>query len=184
VEVKRAVPALKSGDLKEAKKRLDSAHKLEPSSSDVNYLLGCLYYQERDFGKARSYLETASGINPRNVHTLALLGRVELMQQDYVAAVSTLEKAVMSDSDYWVAHSLLANAYQNQNRFEDARNQAELAIQKGKQAATSANLILGVALVSLGKTAEGIQALKTVVQDLPGSRAAIQASSVIAKLEE
>jgi tetratricopeptide (TPR) repeat protein len=182
-ELKHGVSDIKSGKFKDAKKKLDAAYKVAPSSPDLNYLLGYLAYQQKDLGEARSYLQTATSLNPNHVHALTLLGRVGLMQEDYLTATATLEKAVAVDSDYWMAHNLLANAYLKQKQYEGARQQAELAIAKGKTGASAANLALGQALVNLGKKQEGIQALKAFVQEAPKNPAVPQVRALIADLE-
>ena len=42
-----AVAALKSSNLKEAKKRLDSAYRTVPESGRVNFLMGYLFFEHR-----------------------------------------------------------------------------------------------------------------------------------------
>lgn len=182
-EAKHGVSALKSGHFKDARKNLDAAYKLAPSNPDLNYLLGFLSYQQKDLGQARNYLGAATNLNPRHVQALTLLGRVGLMQEDYPAATATLEKAVDADSEYWMAHNLLADAYLKQKKYEGARQQAELAIAKGKGGANTANLALGQALVNLGKKEEGIQALKAFVQDSPKDPTVPQVRDLIAAIE-
>ena len=182
-ETKHGLSALKSGNFKDAKKKLDAAYKLAPSNPDLNYLLGYLSYQQKDLVQARSYLGTAANLNSHHVQALTLLGRVGLLQEDYPAATAALERAVDADSEYWVAHNLLADAYLEQKKYEGARQQAELAIAKGKGDATTANLALGQALVNLGKKEEGIQALKAFVQDSPKNPTVPQVRDLIASLE-
>ncbi len=182
-EIQHAVSALKSSNLKGARKRLDAAYKLAPSSSDLNYLLGYLFYQQSDLGQARSYLETASNLDAHNAQALALLGRVDLIQKDYLGATAALEKAIRANPGYWMAHNLLADAYFKQKKYEEARQQAELAIAYGKAGARTANLVLGEALVNLGKREEGIQALKTFVQDSPNNPVVPQVRDLLASLE-
>src|SRR3984957_3492295 len=108
---KRAVSALKSGNFKEAAKQLDEAYQLSPTSPDLNFLLGYLYFQKKDFTRAGSYLATATSLNPRNAQALMLLGRTGLERQDYPVARSALEQAVLADADNWLPHNLLADAY-------------------------------------------------------------------------
>lgn len=181
--LKHGVAALKSANLKEARKSLDTAYKLAPSNPDINYLLGYVAYEEKDLASSRSYLATAANVSTRNVRALILLGQVELVQEDYPAAAATLEKAVDGNSGNWTAHSLLANAYLKLKKYDEARQQAELAIAKGKGAANAANLALGQALVNLGKKDAGIQALKTFVQNSPTDPAVPQVRDLIATLE-
>ncbi len=182
-EVKHAVSALKSGKLKDAKKRLDAAYTLSPSNPDLNFLLGYLSYLQQDLVQAHNYLSTAASLNPRNAQALTLLGRVVLIQGDYPAAASTLEKAVDADSSSWIAHNLLADAYLRQGKYEGALQQAELALARGKADASAAQLTLGQALVNLGKKEEGIQALKSFVQDSPKNPTVPQVQTLIAEIE-
>jgi tetratricopeptide (TPR) repeat protein len=182
-ETKHGVSALKSGNLKQAQRWLDAAYQLAPENSDLNFLMGYLRYQQRDFDHAQTFLGTAASLNPRDVQSLTLLGRLGLQKEDYVAASSTLEKAVAADSEYWMAHDLLASSYLKQKKYEQARQQAELAIEKGKSGAGSARLVLGQALVNLGQKKEGIDALKSYLKDSPKSPTAPQVTNLIAELE-
>ena len=182
-DTKRGVSALKSGNLKQAQRWLDAAYQLAPANSDLNFLMGYLRYQQKDFDQAQTYLGTAANLNPRDVQSLTLLGRLGLQREDYVAASSTLEKAVAADSEYWMAHDLLAGAYLKQKKYDQARQQAELAIEKGKGGAGSARLVLGQALVDLGKKQEGIEALRSYLKDSPTSPTAPQVTNLIAELE-
>jgi tetratricopeptide (TPR) repeat protein len=182
-ETKQGVSALKSGKWNEANKRLDAAYRLAPANPDVNFLLGYLYFQKKDFGRAADFLGNATNLSPHNVQALTLLGRVGLQQEDYGRAVSNLEKAVLADSDYWVAHDLLAASYLKQQKYDKAREQAELAITQGKSAATASQLVLGEALVNLGQKPEGIKALKDFVASSPKNPSVPQVKALIAQLE-
>jgi tetratricopeptide (TPR) repeat protein len=173
---------LKSSNLKGAKKNLDAAYKLAPSNPDLNYLLGYVAYEEKDIPQARTYLESAASFSSHNPGALTLLGQVELAQQDYPAAAATLEKAVDVAPDNWTAHTGLANAYLKIKKYDEARQQAELALAKGKTQANAANLALGQALVNVGKKEEGIQALKAFVQSSPNDPAVPQVRDLITKL--
>ncbi len=182
-DVKRAVAALKSANYKEAKKKLDAAYQVAPSNPDVNYLMGYLFYQQKAPAQAVSYLTTAANVSSRNVRVLTLLGSLQLTQKDYVAAAATLEKAVDTESGNWMAHNLLASAYLGLKKFEPARQEAELAIAQGKTAANAANLVLGQALVNLGKTQEGIRALQAFIRNSPSDPSAPQVLDLIARVE-
>jgi tetratricopeptide (TPR) repeat protein len=182
-EAKHGISALKSGKWDEANKRLGAAYKLAPENPDVNFLLGYLYFQKKDFGLAANYLGSATNLSPHNVQALTLLGRVSLQQEDYGRAVSNLEKAVLADSDYWVAHDLLAASYLKQQKYDKARDEAQLAISRGKGGATASQLVLGQALVNLGQRQEGVQALKDFVVASPKNPSVPQVKALIAQLE-
>jgi len=183
-EAKQAVSALKSGNLKNARKRLDAADKLAPSNPDLSYLLGYLAYQEKDLVRAKSDLTNAVKLSPHHLAALTLLGRVNLVQQDYPAAQAALEKAVEANPDQWMTHNLLADAYLKQKQYAKAQQQAELAIERGKADANIANLTLGQALVNQGKNQEGLQALKAFVRDDPQNPTVPQVRILIAGVEE
>ena len=181
---KRAVSALKSGNLKQAQKQLDEAYKSAPSSPELNFLLGYLYFQKKDFSQAGTYLSTATNLNPRNAQALTLLGRAGLERQDYPTARSALEQAVLTDAENWIPHNLLADTYLHQKDYGKARDEAQLAIAKGKNAAGPAQLVLGEALLNLGQKQEGVQALNAFLQESPQHPIAGQVRNLIAEINE
>jgi len=183
-DTKRAVSALKSGKLQEAEKYLEAALKSDPADSNLDFLLGYLFFQKRDFAQASTYLSSATSLNPKNVQALTLLGRTGLEQRDYPAARSALERAVLADSENWVPHNLLANAYLQEKNYPGARDEAQTAIARGKGSASSAQLVLGQALLNLGERSEGIQALNVFLQQSPQHPVAGQVRNLIAQVQE
>jgi tetratricopeptide (TPR) repeat protein len=182
-EVKHAVSALKSANLKDAQKSLDAALKLAPNDPDINYLLGYVAFQQKELPQARTYLTAATSASSHSARALVLLGQVEIIQEDYPAAAATLEKAIEIDAANWTARNMLANSYLKLKNYEGARQQAELAIAKAKGAGNQANLALGQALVDMGKKDEGIQALKAFVQGSPNDPTVPQVKDLITTLE-
>jgi tetratricopeptide (TPR) repeat protein len=183
-ESKRAISALKSGNLKDAQRHLDEAHKAAPMDAGLNFLLGYLYFQKKDFAQSTRYLGTAATINPHNVQALTLLGRASLDKRDYAMARSALEQAVMAGAEDWLPHNLLADAYLHEKNYAKARDEAQIAIAKGKNSATSAQLVLGEALLNLGQSQEGVQALTVFMQESPQHAIAGQVRNLIAEVNE
>lgn len=183
-DVKHAVQSLRSGNLKAAQKQLEKVEKLAPSSAQISFLSGYLFWQLKDLEKAESYLSQAARLDPRRVHTLTLLGRVQLQREHPEDARKTLEQAVAATSEDWMAHNLLADAYLRLKEYDKAREQAVLALDKGKNAASAAQLVLGQALANVGRDKEGIQALKTFLQTNSNNPAAPQVQALIAKIEK
>lgn len=183
-DAKRAISLLKSGKLPEAQKRLDHAYALTPASPELNFLLGYVYFQKRDLVHAGTYLGTAVNLSPHNAQALTLLGRTNLEREDYPAARSALEQAVLADAENWLPHNLLADTYLHQKNYDQAREEAELAINKGKTAATPAQLVLGESLIGLGRDQEAAQVLTTFLQDSPRSPMAGSVGRVIAELKD
>jgi tetratricopeptide (TPR) repeat protein len=183
-QTKRAISALKSGNLTAAQKQLDEAYKSSPSSAELNFLLGYLYFQKKDFAQAQTYLGTAANLSPRNAQALTLLGRAGLEKEDYPAARSALELAVMADDENWLPHNLLADAYLHQHNYKKAREEAEVAIAKGKKNANPAQLVLGEALASMGQDEEAIQTLNVFLQESPHDPTTQEVRSLIAQIQE
>jgi len=183
-DTKRGVSALKSANLKEAEKQLGEAYKLSPSSADLNFLLGYLYFEKKDFVRATTYLGTATNLNPHHAQALTLLGRTGLERQDYPAARSALEQAILADDGNWLPHNLLADAYLHERNYDKARDEAQVAITKGKNSASPAELVLGQALVGLGHDQERIQALNTFLQESPQNPMTKQVRDLIVEVQE
>lgn len=182
-EAKRTVDELKSANLKDAQKRLNKLYQVAPSSPQINFLMGYLFVQLRDYGKAETYLTHATTLGPHRVQTFTLLGRVQLQRKEYDDARKTLEVAVQTDPTYWMAHNLLADAYLKNNEYEKAQEQARLAIDQGRGAGNVALLVLGEALANVGKDEEGIDALNRFVQTNPDNPAVPQVRSLITEIK-
>lgn len=183
-ETKRAISALKSGNWTDAQKHLDLARASLPNDPSVAFLLGYLFFQKKDFPQASNYLGQATNLNPHNTQALTLLGRVSLEQRDYSAARSALEKAVLANSGDWLPHDLLADAYLHLKNYTGARDEARIAIDKGRTAATSAELVMGEALLNLGQSQEGVNALKLFLDESPQHPMAAQVRNLIAQVAE
>lgn len=181
---KHAIAQLKSEKLTQAQKQLDQAYSLAPNSPDVNFLLGYLYFREKNFAKAGTYLDTAAKLNPRNAEAFTLLGRTHLEREDYSAAQSALEQAVLLDFENWLPHNLLADAYLRERNYDKARDEAEIAIRKGRHAATPSQLILGQLLFETGHPTEAVEALNVFLQESSQDPMASQVRNLIAKINE
>jgi tetratricopeptide (TPR) repeat protein len=181
---KRAIGMLKSEHLAQAEKQLDQARRLAPASPDLNFLLGYLYFKKKDLARAGEYLARASNLSPQNAQALTLLGRVGLEREDYPAARSTLEQAVLLDFENWLPHSLLAATYLRQSDYQRACEEAEIAIRKGKQAASPSRLILGKSLYELGRNQEAVEAFAKFLQESPQHPMAAPVRSAITEIQD
>jgi len=187
-EANRALSHLKSGRLPDARKQLERAYELAPSNADLNFLFGYLYFEEEDYAKAGGYLRTAASLSPHSAQTLILLGRTNLAQKNYPAAQSALEQAILVDSENWLPHNLLADSYLHEKEYGKARDEAQIAVAKsaryGKSASGAAELTLGQALLALGQTKEGIQALQEFLKQSPPADLVDQVRALITTAEK
>lgn len=182
-ELKRAVSALKSHSLQDAEKHLNKAFLSSPDSSNVNFLLGYLFFEKRDYAQAEKYLASASTLNPHNGQALTLLGRTGMQRQNYPAARSALEQAVLADPENWLPHNLLADTYLHEKNYEGAKVEANKAVIKGQEAASPAQLVLGQALLNLGQFHEGVEALKVFLNQSPHNPVAGQVRDLVTRFE-
>jgi tetratricopeptide (TPR) repeat protein len=187
-EARYAVSLMKVGDFAEAQNHLEKAYKLAPSNSDLNFLLGYLYFQRQNYAQAGMYLTAAASLGPHNTQALTLLGRTDLATENYPAARSALEQAILADDDNWLPHNLLADAYLHQKDYGKARDEAQIAITKGqrdgKTIASPAQLALAQALIGLGREQEAIQALEVFLKDSPQNPMVYQVHNLIADLKK
>jgi len=182
-ELERGLTALKAGQLDEAKRHLFAAHKLAPGNPDVDFLLGILFLSSRNLGEAEPYLLKSTSLDPHNVAGLVALGELRLRQGNFAGAVPTLTQAPSLDEKNWRAYWLLASAWMNQREFEKARQEAERAIELGKNSAGGARLLLGEALAALRESKAAIRALQSYLDTSPAPAPAAAAQELIKKLE-
>jgi tetratricopeptide (TPR) repeat protein len=183
-DVKSAATSIKNGNFKDAQKKLERAYQVAPSTIQVNYLLGYLFLQLKDWDKSETYLRRAATLDPRRSDVLTMLGRLLLERNKYSDAQKVLEQAVDANGGYWMAHYLLGDTYLRLKEYEKARQQAQQAIDTSKGTGSIAQLVLGQALADLGHNAEGVQALNTFVRTNPNNPAVGQVKSLIADIEK
>ena len=182
-QINRAVADLKSGKWKAAQKKLEAADMLAPLNSEVNFLLGYLFFQKKDYERARSSLDKAIASDPHNAQALTLSGEVRFRSRDFAGAKPILEQAVAANPDSWMAHYLLAEACLKLNEFDKSREQSQIAVERGKGEGNAAQIVLGEALASLGRDPEAIQVLKTFLDGTPDSPSAPAVRELVATLE-
>jgi tetratricopeptide (TPR) repeat protein len=146
--------------------------------------MGYMFFQQKDYDQALTYLNHAITLSPSDGQALALLGRVQLLRGQYEPARASLERAVVANPNDWMSHNLLGDVYLKLKQYEKAREQAQLAIDQGKKDASAARLVLGEAQADLGHISEGIETLKDFLAIAPASPQAPQVKQFIAQLEQ
>jgi tetratricopeptide (TPR) repeat protein len=182
-EINRAVASLKSGDLKQAEEQLGKAYKIVPSSSNVNFLLGYLAFQKSQWGEAEDHLQKSVQLDPHNVQALTLLGRVYTQQKNYPTAETAFRQAVAANPRDWLAHNLLADTCLHLGKYQDAREQAQQALDEARGLDYSGEIFLGEALANLGQRDEAIAAFTRFLDKTPNSPTAPQVRDLIAQLQ-
>lgn len=182
-QVQKGLSAMNAGRWEAAQKDFEAACRLAPENADVNFLLGFLFEERKDAGRAESYFVKAISADPQDVHALTALGQLRENQGDYTGAVAPLEKAASIDDEHWLAHWLLASAYFQEQQFPKARDEAASAIRTGKGAGNGAEFIHGLALERLGHRDEAIAAFDAFLRNEPQDPAAPAVRQALAQLQ-
>jgi Tfp pilus assembly protein PilF len=159
-ELQRGLDALRTNDLKEAQKRLDSAAKLAPGHPDVFYLLGVLYIRLNEPAQAQHALEKATQLDPKHARALAALGTVLSNEGEFAKAIPLLRRAVELNDRAWETQWTLATAEYQERQFDQARDHAQRALALSQDKAPEIQLLLAQALLALGERDKAIQELE------------------------
>ncbi len=146
------------GRMQDAVQDLRQALRLNPTLRGANLFLGIAYYKLNDFSSAREAVQRELKANPKDPQALMWLGVIELADGRPEAAVTFLDKAAeispkdidilyhrgrahllaskksyqqMFDLDpkSWRVHQVLAQAYADSERYQDAVAEYQRAIQ-------------------------------------------------------
>ncbi len=94
VAIKYGVSALKTNRNSEAKKGLLLAETIEPTKFDINYMLGYIYYGEKDYERALPYFKKALIAQPDNFLATKYAGYTFQKLHKYNQALPALKKAL------------------------------------------------------------------------------------------
>ena len=118
---------LADNHLDEAIAEFQAERKVNPLDPSTYDRLGDAYVRQGDFEKARASLQEAVLLEPNSTGPFILLGKVLLKQQDPAGASAYLEHAREMDPQNYMTHGLLAQAYRQMGRQEDARTETATA---------------------------------------------------------
>ena len=107
-ELDKSLAALRLGKYDEARKHLEKAQKMAPSSPDILYMRGVLEYSAKQMPSARKQFESVLAAYPMHKGSLLMLGEMQLEAKENKEAAATLQKAVEADPGNGRAHYLLA----------------------------------------------------------------------------
>lgn len=182
-EVEKGIKDLNSGKISSAQKHFQKAMGMAPGSPYVNYAMGMSYLISKQLSQAKPYLEKSASIDPKQPVALRALGTLRFELADYSGAIEILNQSLKLDSNSWNAEWILADSYLRERDFTEARIHAEQALSVGKQKATSAQLLLGEALVGLGDRPKAVEALQTYIAAYPHDSNAAKIQGLIAELQ-
>jgi TolA-binding protein len=182
-ELDKSLMALRENKYGEARKHLEKAHKMAPSSPDILFLMGMLEYTAKDMPAARKRFDSVLVAYPRHERTLLMLGQMQLDAKEDKDASATLQKAVEADPNNWRAHYLLALAFARTGQLSKAEAETVRAGDLNKEKAAAMKLLRAKILLVQGKNAEAEQQFQSFIKDYPKSDAIPEAKKYVEKIE-
>lgn len=183
-EVDQGLAAMRRNKLAEARKHLETAHKMAPSIPDILYLLGVVEYMEKDLPAARKQFEAVLAANPTHARSLVMLGQMQLDAGENSEASATLLKAVEADSNNWRPHYLLALALLRTKELPKAELEAARAGELSKEKTAAMMLLRAKILMLQGKNTEAKPVLQTFLKDYPSDPGAPEAKKYVDRIEQ
>jgi len=116
---KYAISALKTGKVDEAYKYLDYARKKDKDVFEVNYNLGVIDFDKKNYDKALSFFVAAKNLLPDHVATLQYIGKILFYLGKFKESVEYLRKCFeLSPGDKEILY-ILGQAYIESSQIEN-----------------------------------------------------------------
>src|SRR6266576_216786 len=170
--ISKAMEALRSNKLAEARSHLETAYRVAPTSAEINYLFGVYSLQLSDRVRAKSYWTKALELYPKHYRALLSLSQALLDENKAGEALPYLDRAVRAEPSSWRARAIYADAYLHQGFPDEAVKQAERALELGRGQAAAVQRFLAAALAKRGEKDKAVSVLQAYVQEHPADAAA------------
>lgn len=147
-----------------AKKHLETAYKIAPTSADVNYLFGAYLWQANDRARAIAYWRKAIELYPKHYRALLSLGQGLIDQDKPDEALPFLERSLQIEPLSWRAYTLSAHVKLRQGDAGEAARDAERAMELGHEDASVAQRYLAAALAKRGEKEKAASVLQSYIK--------------------
>lgn len=178
-ELNKALEAIREGKPESARKHLENASRAAPSNPDVNYLWGVYYAQTNDWVNAKKHWAQAVQVYPRHASSLAGLAQIAMQHQDLPGAIDYYSRAAEATPTFWLYQERLAQAYLQNQEYEQAQKYAERAIELGKDRATRARLVLAKVQIQRKELLLATKTLETFIAAQPTDPNATEARRML-----
>jgi predicted O-linked N-acetylglucosamine transferase (SPINDLY family) len=123
---------IKSSAFADALNVLNHAIRLEPNNYLINYYLGLVFFNTREFDHARSYFDNATKLCPNFIHSKIYKARCHIEQGNFKDAINSLQSFLVEAQENLdsTISSLLGICYINVQDFESANYYFTLAIKQ------------------------------------------------------
>lgn len=128
--INRGAAARLQGRIGDARRELEAAVRVDPSSAVAHLELGRTYEAEDRLDDALHTYEAAARAAPSNIDVQLALGHASLAKRQYDQAITALTAALAGNPDRAEAYAWLGEAYFHQGRHDDATQAFDQAIRR------------------------------------------------------
>lgn len=157
-------PNMTTRDANLAKKNLETAYKIAPTSADVSYLFGAYSWQMNDHAQAIAYWKKAIELYPKHYRALLSIGQALVDENKPEEALAYLERSLQIEPLSWRAYVLSAHVLLRRGAADLAEKQAERAIELGHDEAAVAQRYLAAALAKRGENEKAAGVLQSYLK--------------------
>jgi protein O-GlcNAc transferase len=108
--IDEAIKQYEAGNIRQAEHICKELLEDQPRDADALYLLGVIYFQDKEFDLALASLDRSLQFNPENPYVYFYLGNILVEKKQIDRAISSYKKAIQFDSDFAHAYNNLGNA--------------------------------------------------------------------------
>ncbi|MBI5431087.1 MAG: tetratricopeptide repeat protein [Nitrosomonadales bacterium] len=174
---KKALNKQKERDFPAAESFYKRALRYNPMHLDANYLLGTLYAEQGELGKALKFLRQAEEINPRSHMIQNNLGNIYQLTRQFDKAIACYQRALSLEPGMPEVQNNLGNIYKRQEQYEEAERCYRRALLLRPDFVES-YCNLGGVLQSLKRYPEAIENFRRVLELSPNYKAAYEGLGV------
>ncbi len=158
-------------DLKDAKRLLKRALRLDPEMAEAWELLGIVEFAGGSDGSARSDFEKVLALDDTSCKTYTFLAQLDMREQKWQAALEHCERALEIDPNWPQAEYLKAFAAYNLGDFDAARLASRRVHTSGEGGRFADLAVVDALLLAReGRTAEASALLRSFLEENPGYR--------------
>jgi tetratricopeptide (TPR) repeat protein len=149
-----------------AESNFRNALSIEPENTWAFYLLGSVFWNQRQAAEARQAFEATLAQDPNHIWALIALARVAEHEHNYPEAKALLAHAVHIDPSLHLAHFRMGQIYTAQGLVDQAVNAYTLAVQYAPQN-LDYRLALAYAYAQNNQAAQAIRLYEQILADDP-----------------
>lgn len=138
----QGIMAYEAGDLKEAIGLFDAAISVYPRNQVAHFQLGSILMNDKkDYAGARRELTAALELNPRDVETVYLLGRLEMAEGNLDPALARFQEALKLDPVHPGSLYYTGAVFQKKGKLDEADEYYRKALQANPKYARAYNAL-------------------------------------------